>query len=130
MAGIVERSIRAAVTDGQHLSTPTGAAFTIGQLTPDALVLLLGAGEHRTPISWDCLEGIPALLRGKDWVLIGGKFTTKSDPETLDGYLKRYQKTVTAGWVAVVLEQSKVVDLDRGRPGRIRLRDGYGCPHS
>lgn len=33
-------------------------------------------------------------------------------PGTLDGYLKQYIKTVTAGWVAVVLEKANVITID------------------
>lgn len=125
MSGEVERAIRASVADGQRLRTAAqGAApFTVERLTSDALVLLFGKGGHRTPIPWQCPEGVPAFLRGKDWVPIGaGKYTTESDPHTLDGYLKRSVNRAAASWVAGVLEHAGLDEIDRRRPARIRLR--------
>ena len=123
-SGDVERAIRESVADGERLKTAAdGAPFTVEQLTPNALVLLLGEGQHKTPVSWQCLEGIPAFLRGKDWVPIGaGKYTTESDPQTLDGYLKRSVNRATASWVAGVLEHAGLVEVDRRRPARVRLK--------
>ena len=47
---------------------------------------------------------------------VGGQYVTVGTPGTLDGYLKGCTSITTAGWVAVVLEQAGIVELDHGRP--------------
>ena len=59
---------------------------------------------------------------GSGWVPIGGVYDTTAISGTLDAYLKRFIKRVTAGWVAALLERAGVVQIDRGRPSRVRLR--------
>lgn len=56
---------------------------------------------------------------------IGSKYETTADPGTLDGYLKGCIKRATAGWVAAVLESADVVEIDRGRPARVRLNPAF-----
>jgi len=97
----------------------------VARLDPQHLVLLLGRNEVWTPISWTCLEGVPDFLRGRGWVVIGSKYVTSGDPDTLDGYLKDFIKRATAGWVAAVLEHAGVVEIDRGRPARVRLTSTF-----
>ena len=122
----VETAVRAAITPGDVLATPSGRGqFTIARYTTDSLVLLLGENEARTPLPWRALEEIPDFLRGRNWVLIGGVYSTGSRQGSLDEHLKRYKKTVTAGWVAVVLEKAAVITIDRSRPAQIKLRAGY-----
>ena len=58
----------------------------------------------------------------REWVPIGSKYETTADARTLDGYLKGYMKRATAGWVAAVLERAGVIEIDRSRPARVRLR--------
>jgi hypothetical protein len=41
----------------------------------------------------------------------------------LDAHLKMFPATATAGWVAVVLEHARVVEIDRARPACVRLLD-------
>jgi hypothetical protein len=94
----------------------------VARVDDRGIVLLLGEQEAWTPLSWECLEGIPLFLAGRDWVEIGTRFETRPDLSTLDGYLKRCLKRATAGWVAAVLERAGVVEIDRGRPARVRLR--------
>jgi hypothetical protein len=126
VSGKVEDAVRAAVAPGEVLATPSGRGhFTVARYTASALVLLLGQTEARTPLPWRALEEIPDLLRGRDWVRIGSVYSTGSHPGSLDEHLKRYTKTATAGWVAVVLEKAAVITIDRSRPARIGLRPGW-----
>lgn len=130
MSGPVEQAIRAALRPGDLLRTPTGRGrFEVGPLDGHVLVLLLGEQRAWTPLRWECLEGVVDFLRGRGWVPVGTIYDTSADPNTLDGYLKGCIKRATAGWVAVVLERAGVVDVDRGRPARVRLR-GRGGPSS
>jgi hypothetical protein len=49
----------------------------------------------------------------------------EGNPGTLDGYLKGCIKRDTAAWVARVLADAGVVQLDLGPPVRVRLRSGF-----
>jgi hypothetical protein len=106
-----------------RLSTPTGRGqFSIARIDAKGIVLLLGAKAAWTRLPWSCIEGIGPCLAPRGWVPIGSKYETTAEAGTLDGYLNGYMKRATAGWVAVVLERAGVVEIDRGRPARVRLR--------
>src|SRR4051794_17396313 len=123
VVGPVEHAVRAAVTSGTKLGTPVrGTPFTVARLDTNGVVLLLGAQETPTPIKWTCLEGIVPFLSSRGWVEIGGRYDTRANGETLDGYLKGCIKRATAGWVAAVLERAEIVEIDRRVPARVRLR--------
>lgn len=118
----VEAEIRAAVPAGTTLTTyGQGAEFVVAEYDADGMVMLLGAGRHRTRLPWASLEGIPSFLKGKGWVMAGGQFSTEGQAETLDEYLKRWLKRDVARWLARVLEVAGVVEVDAGRPLRVRL---------
>jgi hypothetical protein len=126
MTGMVEDAIRGAVTPGDVLATPSGRGhFSLAPFTTDDLVLLLGEQQWRTPLPWHALEEIPDFLRGRDWAPIGSLYSNDSLPGSLDEHLKNYERRATAGWVAVILEKAAVVQIDRVRPARIKLRPGW-----
>ena len=81
-----------------------------------------GEKEAWTPLPWRALEELPGYLRGRDWILIGNVYLTDNHVGSLDGYLKRCLKRATAGWVAVVLEEAAVLEIDRSRPTRVKQR--------
>ena len=115
-----------AVVPGAGLRTPTGRGrFSVARYTTDGLVLLLGDKEAWTPLPWNALEQVPNFLRDRGWVAIAGAYSTESTPGTLDAHLKAYMKRATAGWVAVVLETAGVLQIDRSRPTRVRLANGW-----
>lgn len=127
--GPVERAVRAKIPSGARLATPVqGRPFTVARLDDRGIVLLLGAQEAWTLLKWDCLEGILPFLAGKGWVVIGSRYETEGDPNTLDGYLKNWLKRATAGWVAVVLDRAGLVEIDRTRPARLRLTTTHVQP--
>lgn len=120
--GPVRRAVRSRIAHGELLATPVqGRPFKVLEVDDKGVVLLLGAQEARTALSWECLEGVPLFLSGRGWVEIGSRFETVADPTTLDGYLKQWIKRATAGWVAVVLERAGVLEIDRTQPARVRL---------
>ena len=128
MTGSVESAIRKHTSPGQCLNTPDmrkSASFEIGRLDAEGMILLIGKKKTPTRIPWTCLEGIPAFLRGKGWVVIGTVFYVWGRPGTLDGYLKKWITTGTAGWVAAVLKKTEIVEIDRNRPMSIRLKPGW-----
>jgi hypothetical protein len=97
----------------------------VARYTSEGLVLLLGEKEAWTPLPWRALEDLTDYLRGRGWILIGSAYSTDSQRGSLDEYLKRFLKRATAGWVAVVLEQAAVLEIDRSRPARVKLRAGW-----
>jgi hypothetical protein len=126
VTGLVENAIRESVSPGEPLPTPTGRGrFKVERYTPEGLVLLLGTKEAWTPLPWRAMGGVPDFLRGRGWVVIGSVYSTDSQPGSLDEYLKLFLKRSTASWVAVVLERAGVLDIDRSRPARIKLRPGW-----
>jgi hypothetical protein len=122
----VEEAVRAAVSPGDRLATPSGRGhFTVARYTADGLVLLLGGNEAWTPLPWCALERVPDFLRGRGWVLIGSVYSMDSPQGSLDQRLKGFLKRATAGWVAVVLERAAVITIDRSRSARVKLRPGW-----
>jgi hypothetical protein len=105
--GPIETAIRAHISPGIRLPTPTGrSTFIVHELNSRGIVLLLGLKQAWTPLSWDCLEGIPDVLRDRGWVRIGANRDVVGTPGTLDAYLKGCLKRQTADYVAVVLERA------------------------
>jgi hypothetical protein len=124
--GPVEKAVRAHLREGQELETPgQGKPFWVHRLDGGGLVLLLGKGRWETRVPWEALEGVADLLRGQGWVRTTGSFAPEDDTTTLSGYLKQYVYRETANWVAVVLTEAGVLELDRTRPVRARLRAGF-----
>ena len=97
----------------------------MARYTSDGLVLLLGEKETWTPLPWRALEELLDYFRGRGWILIGSAYSTDSKVGSLEEYLKRFLKRATAGWVAVVLEKAAVLEIDRSRPARVKLRAGW-----
>lgn len=119
--GPVEQAVRSSIQVGAALSTPArGAPFTIDTIDSDGIVLLLGSKEWATRISWEALEGIDRFLSGRGWVEIGSVYSTDAKPGTLDAYMKKHLHRATAGWVASVLAESGLVEIDPERPVRVR----------
>ena len=126
MTGRVEDAIRASVSPGELLATPTGRGhFTVARYTSEGLALLLGKKEAWTPLPWRAMEGIPGFLRGRGWVPIGGVYSTDSAAGSLDEHLKAYLNRATAGWAAVLLERAGVLAIDRSRPARVKLNPNW-----
>jgi hypothetical protein len=122
MAGPVEAAVRRAIAPREQLHTPSGRGqFSIATHTADGLVLLLGRTQTPVRLPWRALEHMPDLLRGRGWVLIGGTYSTSGTPRSLDEHLKAFTPTATAGWIAVVLERAKIINIDRKRPAHVRL---------
>ncbi len=123
-SGPVEGAIRERITEGSVLDTPSGTAtFEVETISSECIVLLLGKGRHRTPIPWECLEGVPAFVEGQGKVRISGTgYSSDVDPNSLDGYLKHFVSRATAGWVAALLEKAGVLEIDRSeRPASVKL---------
>lgn len=126
MAGRAAGAIRAAVSPGEPLATPSGRGrFTVARYTTDGLVLLLGQKEAWTPLPWRALEEVPEFLRGRGRVLISSVHLVDAKVGSLTEHLKRFLKRATAGWVAALLEEAGVLSIDRSPPLRVKLRAGW-----
>ena len=120
--GFVQRALRRKLSTGDLLYTNARRAeFEIGEIDSDGLVLLLGSGRNSVKLPWACWEGIPAMLSHKDWMKVGGTYLMDGEPDTLDEYLKGFTGTSTSRWVARVLEEAGIVEIDTGPPLMIRL---------
>lgn len=125
--GPIETAVRSSLSEGAILKTPTqGQPFIVETIDSRGVVLLIGAKRTRTAFSWSVLEDVDTAFRNQGWVVIGGRRDVEGNPGTLDGYLKSYVKRDTAGWVASLLQSAGVVDIDRTRPGRIRVTGSFG----
>jgi hypothetical protein len=56
---------------------------------------------------------------------IGSIYSSDSPHGRLDEHLKKYRRRASAGWVAVILEKAAVIQIDRSRRARIKLRPGW-----
>ena len=98
-------------------------SFKLAEFSTEGLVLEVGQGGWRIPISWPCLEEVPQFLgESKSGVRINGDLSCPA-PDTLDGYLKTAGVQRRAGnYVAAVLVEAGIVEAVCERSWRIRLR--------
>jgi hypothetical protein len=119
--GPIEQAVRQRVKPGDRLLTPSqGKPFTVETIDDGGVILLLGAKRARTPIRWSVLEGVGSMLATGGWTMIRGVYDAVPLDGTLDAYLNRFINRTTAGWVVSLLERAGVVEIDRGRPCRVR----------
>lgn len=105
-----------------RLPTPTGrASFVVDSIDSEGVVLQFGAKRTATRFDWECLEGIVDFLRGRGWVPVGANRVLAGNPGTLDEYLKTCVPRQTANYIAVLLNQAGVLELDPAMPARVRL---------
>lgn len=121
--GPVEQAVRAKFKGGDTLYTVSNREpFTIGVIDTDGIVLMLGRKQSSAPLSWECLESVPAFLRNTPgWVPAGGNHSVAGEPGTLDQHLKGYLNKDVARWLARVLTDAGIVELSVGPPLSLRL---------
>ena len=123
--GPAERRIRDTVKAGMVLKTVPGRApFKVDSIDSDRIVLLFGAEETRTILPWELWESIPAFLTGEAWVPIGTAYDVKGY-RGLDRFCRRWITRAVGGYVASVLEQAGIVDVDVSRPSKVHLKDDW-----
>jgi hypothetical protein len=98
-----------------------GKRFLIEEVSNSGVTLVLGKG-WRTPIPADCWNGITTFLRGKGWVEIGAVHGL-SRPGTLEAYIDNFISRSASNYVAAVLEHVGLVEIDRQRPSKVRLKE-------
>lgn len=116
----VMETLLSKLVPGTVLNTPAmGRKFLVESVSPGGVTLVLGKG-WRTPIPAECWNGIPQLLRGKDWVEIGAVHG-ESKLGTLEHYVDGFIPRSAGNYVAAALERVGIVEIDRQRPCKVRL---------
>lgn len=105
---------------GQTLPTPSGkSSFSITSIDDGGIRVDKIQGVY---IKWPALEGIVPYLLGRSNVKIGARKDVNGETGTLDAYLKdNVSPTMTASYVAAMLEQAGVVEYVHQRPMGVRL---------
>lgn len=107
------------------LTTPSGrATFELYHIDGEKSIMKTSGGTCiKLPSS--CFEDAPGFLRGRGWVKIGASHKTpRSTNETFDDFLKSHCYGVSvASYVAAILEEAGMVEIDRSRPAKIRLKE-------
>ena len=124
MMKFVEATIRH-VNPKTLFTVPARARFEVHNLSRVGVELLLGQSKTRALIRWTCLEGIPAFLNRKDWVEIGATHNATVKPGTLETYLRTCLRLSTGGYVAALLAEAEIVDVDPLPPAKDRLKKGW-----
>lgn len=122
----IKSAIRIALHPGQQLRTVAhNEPFKVGAVSDESLILLVGKKLNQTVIRWEQLEVALDELPHRKWLVVGGEFKTEGDPQTLDGALKKHViKRSIASYVAPVLVEASLAEVDGGRPLRIKLTLG------
>ena len=65
----------------------------------------------------------------KGWVEIGATHSVTVKPGTLEAYLRTCLRRSTGGYVAALLAEADIIDIDPRKPVKIRLkrRTGHGA---
>lgn len=104
------------------LKTPSGKAqFEFYHIDSEKVVIKTEGGNY-IKIPAPCFEDAPDFLRGRGWIRIGALHDT-SLGETLDSFVKRFTSgTSVASYIAPILEEAEIVEIDRRLPAKIRLK--------
>ena len=108
---------------GSLIKTPSGRSqFEVYHIDPDRVMIRVGKRGYILTIPASCFEGVPDFLRGKGWIRIGAIHNAALEG-TFDEYVQRSTHgTSAASYVAPILERIGIIEIDRKRPARIRLK--------
>jgi len=106
------------------IKTPSGSSeFKINHKDSFGVVILVGKKGNRMTLPSSVFDDAPNFLRGKDWIEIGARHDV-ADVETFEEYVQSHTHGQSgASYVAPILEEIGIVEIDRKRPARIRLRE-------
>ena len=105
------------------IETPSGRSqFKIYHIDADRVMIQIGKKGNVLTIPASCFEEALGFLRGKGWIRIGAVHDV-AHKGAFDEYVQRFTHgTSAASYVAPILEKIGVVDIDRKRPAKIRLK--------
>lgn len=119
----IQDAVRRTVKPGDRLPTPSErGVFEIGELTDESIVLLFGAERTPTRIPWRLVEKALSEVPSSGWMQIGAVHASESPAGSFEALLKPALQRSTANYVAALLERAGALDIDRGRPQRVRRR--------
>jgi len=98
------------------LEAPSGKRFKITHIDSEKILLETGRTPSIVKIPASALEEAPNFLRGKGWISIG-PVQGNSDGLSLDALARS-----RAPYVAPLLELVEIVEIDRSRPAKVRLK--------
>ena len=104
------------------LKTPSGKAqFEFYHVDGEKVIIETEGGSY-IKIPAACFENAPIFLRRRGWTGIGALHAI-SHEETFDNFVKRFTSgTSVASYVAPILEKAGIVEIDRSRPAKLRLK--------
>lgn len=107
---------------GSVLRTPSGnAEFTMSNIRSNEVVIEIGKKKAELRIPATCFEVVPDFLRDKGWIRISSTHGT-ANVGTFDEYVQGFTHgTSAASYVAPILEEAGIVEIDRSRPAKLRL---------
>ena len=107
------------------LETSSGKQFQVIHIDGEKVLIKTGKTPSKLKIPASALEEVPDFLRGKGWIRIGAVHEITDEP-SLDTFLKRFSHgTSLASYVAPLLELAEIVETDRDRPAKMRLKASY-----
>jgi len=118
------KKIRYTISLGEVLYTPSKrTSFTVERVDDtEGVTFRVGAKRKwKIKVPVECWEGIPKYLRSKGWVRIGAVHGT-AEKGTFEAYLDNYIQRSSSSYVVPVLERIEIVEVQHGRPAKIRLR--------
>jgi hypothetical protein len=119
----VETAIRARFPSRERLFTPMDKKpFELAGVDKNGILIKLGTRATPVRIDWATLEGIPAFLQGRGFILAAGMYV-EGQPPTLDEYLKPHVSENVGRWLALILSEAEIVLLKRGKPIRLALAE-------
>lgn len=111
------------IAEGTILKTPSRKKeFTVSKVSEKGVSVLVGQTEIIITIPSSCFEGVPEFLREKGWMIIGAVHDVP-----FKGSFERYVQSFTHGtsassYVVPMLEKIGIIEVDRRRPSKIRLK--------
>lgn len=116
-------AVMKAVQVGDRLPTPTGrGVFEIAEITDIGVTVLLGERQTPTHVPWSILDEALRQMSGRGWVPIGAIHASDSPRGSFEELLKPALHRSTANYIAVLLERAALLEIDRVRPARVRVR--------
>jgi len=111
------------IPEGTVLKTPSRKKeFTVGKVYEKGVSVLVGQTETPITIPSSCFEGVPEFLREKGWIRIGVVHDVPFEG-SFESYVQSFtHRTSASSYVVPILETIGIIEVDRKRPSKIRLK--------
>jgi hypothetical protein len=111
------------IPEGTVYKTPSRKKeFTIDKVYEKGVSVLVGQTETPITIPSSCFEGVPKFLREKGWIRIGAVHDVPFEG-SFESYVQSFTHgTSASSYVVPILEKIGIIEVDRKRPSKIRLK--------